>query len=441
MNKRAQLTLTIMTGIVLLFAIGLVIWLGSQVAQRRTAPEAEQQRLRQLAVQPVKDYVQSCLDITTSTALELLGKQGGVLYQSQGGLTADVLPHEEGVRAVEFDDLKVNYAILMPSGQIGEVYFANPPNYPFLTFPHFFKSNDPNTEEIIATQYTGYLGIPKLPPLYKPGPESIQTQLEAAINRKLPECTQWETFRQTQGLEITAGEPNTSVAIAENITQIETEQLFTVFVRWPIIVKDLTTNAETRIEEFSLGYPVHLAKFYHVIQDMVFDEVSNLSSDPRKVSSPATPVTVVDNVFTHDDDKSIDDLVIVQDMASFLRGRPFEFRVLRRNRPPALVWINATDLAKHAFIPMGLCEDKASISLSGKDLMIAWGEPKDWSITLAAVDPDEDSIVFKTYDPTPAKIKPLYAGLEFNLDVCASDGSTIEDCQRLKLKTLSCPTP
>ena len=92
MKKHAQLTLMIITGIVLLFAVALVIWLGSQATTRRTAPEAEHQRLRQVAVEPVRDYIQSCLDIVTSTALDLLGKQGGVLYRNQGGLTRDVNP-------------------------------------------------------------------------------------------------------------------------------------------------------------------------------------------------------------------------------------------------------------------------------------------------------------------------------------------------------------
>ncbi len=442
MKNKGQLTVMILTGIVLLFAVGLVIWLGTKTAERKIAPEAEQQRLRQVAVQPVKDYIQSCLDITTSTALELLGKQGGVLYESQGGLTPDFVVQDEGSKYVVFDELKVRYAILPPAGDVGQLFFSQPPKYPFRTFPYVFKNDDENTEMIIQSQEVGYFGVPQFPPLLKPGRESIQEQLESSIAFSLPKCAKWETF-EAQGLAVSVSElPNVSVYVAENITQIATEQFFTVFVEWPVAVQDRTTGGETVLRQFSLGYPVHLAQFYLFVKGLVDREVSEVRFDPRTASAPATPVVVVEGVFTNPGDNGQDDVIIAQDAQSFLRGKPLEFRLLRRNRAPAMVWVNQTDLDDYKFIPTGTCNlDAENIYLQADKLDVKWGDPSDWSAKLAALDPDEDLAVFKTYPPAPAKIDVLYAGQEFNLDVCAGDGSTVEDCQRLKLKTEDCPTP
>ncbi len=440
LNKQAQLTLIIITGIVFLISIGMVIWIGGTTATRRTAPEAEQQRLRQVAVQPVKEYIQSCLDITTSTAIELLGKQGGVLYRSQGGLTQDVRPEEEGSRFVKFENLNVSYVILAPSGTVGQ-YFSAVPEYPFKTFPHVFKNDDERAGEIIATHYTGYFGVTQLPPLLKPGKESIQEQLESYINANLPRCTTWETFKP-QGLTIIAQKPKTAVLIAENITQIQTEQYLTVVVNWTVNITDQTTGGTTILDQFSIGYPVHLAKFYLFVQSIVYGEVSNSSFDPRNLSTQATPVVIVRDVYVNPNDKGRDDIIMVQDAESFLRGKPIEFRLLRKNRAPALVWINWTDLDRYKFVPTATCNlDAENIFLSGKDLLIKWGKPSDWKAVLTAADPDEDTVVFTTKPPAPAKIKVPNAGADFYLYVYASDGSINEDSQVLKLHTDDCPIP
>lgn len=452
--KRGQLTLMIITGIVLLFAVGMVIWLGNTMNAQRTGTEAEQQRLRQLAVQPVRDYVQSCLDVTTSAALELLGKQGGVLYRSQGGLTADPLPQNEGAANaqgfVRFDGLNASYVILRPTADIGTAFLANPPDYPFRTFPYFFRNNDENAGDIVATQQAGYFGVPLLPPLLKPGNNSIQEQLESSIAFNLPRCARWENFR-TQGLAVSGGIANVTVLIAENVTQIATEQFFSVIADWPVTIRDLTTGGETTLSRFSLGYPVHLAKFYLFLQTMVINEVSNASYDPRSASTPATPVSVEQSVFTNAD-QSGDDVIIAQDAASQLRGRPLEFRLPRKNRYPALLWVNQTDLNRYRFIPAQTCDiGQNQIFLENRTLTVTLGDknPSVWTAKLNAIDPDEDEVTFKTCDPAPTKISVAFAGQEYRLDVFASDvgrtpcgsagGDKSEDWQVLRIQTADCP--
>ncbi len=431
--KKAQLTLMITMGIILLFAAVLVIWLGTQTATIRTAPEAEQQRLRQVAVQPVREYIQSCLDITTTTGLELLGRQGGVLYRMQGGLTPDVQPAEQGSRYVEYEGINVSYLITRPVQDIDALYYAQPDEYPFPTFPYVFNKT---TGAVIKEFYGGYYGNSLLPPLFKPGRDSIQEQLESYISFNLPKCTDWNAF-EAQGLSIVAGRPNVSVMIAENITQIETEQFFTVLARWQVNVTDLTTSRNTTLDQFSLGYPVHLAKFYLFVQGIVIGEISDATFDARNISTTATPVTIVKDVFRNSFDQGTDDLIVVRDEESRLRGKPLEFWILRANRYPALVWINQTDLDRYEFIPLGTCEDKPSIFLSGDVLTIKW--PETWTAKLRAVDPDEDIVAFRTEPASPGKITIPPPGEPFRLYVYASDGGKTEDYQILKLRTTSCP--
>ncbi len=431
--KNAQLTLMITMGIILLFAAILVIWLGTQTATMQTEPEAGQQRLRQVAVQPVREYVQSCLDITTMAGLELLGKQGGVLYRMQGGLTPDVQPAEKGSRYAEYEGLNVSYLITRPVQDIGTLYYAEPDEYPFPSFPYVFNQT---TGSVMKEFYGGYYGKSLLPPLFKPGRDSIQEQLESYISFNLPKCTDWAVFG-AQGLSIAAGRPNVSVMIAENITQIQTEQFFTVLVRWQVNITDLTTKRNTTLDQFSLGYPVHLAKFYLFVQSIVLGEINDATFDPRNLSTAATPVTIVKNVFRNDFDQGTDDIIIVRDEESRLRGKPLEFWILRANRYPALVWINQTALDRYEFIPLGTCEGKPSIFLTGDELVIKW--PETWTAKLRAVDPDEDLVTFRTEPASPGEITTPPAGEPFRMRVYVSDGGRTEDYQVLKLRTTGCP--
>ncbi len=431
--KKAQLTIMITMGIILLFAVVIVIWLGTQTATIRTAPEAEQQRLRQIAVQPVREYIQSCLDITTMEGLELLGKQGGVLYRMQGGLTPDVQPADLGSRYAECEGINVSYLITRPVQDIGTLYYAEPDEYPFPSFPYVFNQT---TGSVIKEFYGGYYGKSLLPPLFKPGKDSIQEQLESYISFNLPKCTDWKTFA-AQGLSITAGKPNVSVLIAENITQIEAEQFFTVFVDWQVNITDLTTDRNTTLGQFSLGYPVHLAKFYLFVQSIVLGEINDATFDPRNISTTANPVMIVKDVFKNSFDHGTDDIILVRDEESRLRGKPLEFWVLRANRYPALVWINQTELNRYEFYSLGTCKQKPSIFLTDDLLEIKF--PDTWTAKLMAVDPDEDIVTFRTEPASPGQITMPPPGEPFRMRVYASDGGKTEDYQELKLRVTGCP--
>lgn len=437
--KTAQLTLMIIMGVLVLIAAALVIYFGGQAVTRK-AGVPEQQRLRQVTVQPVKDYVTNCLDVTTTQAIGLLTKQGGVIYEHQGGTTKDVLPAELGQRFLEYEGLNVSYAITPPVKDVGVLFFKNPPKYPFVTFPYVFQNNNPQTRKVIQEQYFGYYGTSQLPPLFRPGQDSIQENIEVFIANNIADCTRWNVFA-AQGLAISAGKPNATVLIAKNLSQIVTEQFLTVKLNWTVNITNLASNATTTINEFSISYPIKLAQLYVFLKNLIDSEVTDIRFDPRKLEK--YPVVIVENVY--EDENGGDDVVIVQDLSARLGQAPLEFRFARHNRPPALAWINQTGLDDYKFVPTATCNIEAkNIQLAGNLLKIRYGDPSDWSAELSAFDPDEDEPEFITKPKTPVRIDAL-PGQTYYFVVCADDGSEnkleMQDCQTLLVKTDDCPTP
>src|SRR3989344_3823476 len=100
-KKRAQVTFFIVLGIILLIILGLFFYFRGQ--QTTEAVEAQvQQAMREVpvVVQPVKNYVEQCLQTVGREGLEKLAFHGGFL-----ALTAD---DPEFVRAGFFQSLEVD---------------------------------------------------------------------------------------------------------------------------------------------------------------------------------------------------------------------------------------------------------------------------------------------------------------------------------------------
>jgi len=153
--------------------------------------------------------------------------------------------------------------------------------------------------------------------------------------------------------------------------------------------------------------------------------------------------TILENVFS--DEEGEDDIIVIQDSESFIRGKPLEFRILRMNRIPAMIWFNETRLHEFVFYPMGLCEDLQTMAIAGSDFDIDWAEDTrsnalEWHSKLEAADPDEDNLVFVLY-PEDGKVDPVVPGADFPIKVCVTDTGEAEDCQSMMLRTRACPIP
>src|SRR5690606_2389125 len=76
-------------------------------------------------------------ELATKEGLELIGAQGGYLFESQGGMVPDFADDDLGVRFVRYEDGIVSYAITAPRKgySAANVFFADTPKYPYVTFP------------------------------------------------------------------------------------------------------------------------------------------------------------------------------------------------------------------------------------------------------------------------------------------------------------------
>jgi len=423
--KNAQITVFMIIGIVILLGAGLLVYMAMIQPEKTGEEKVAAQALRQAAVQPVRDYITSCLDIVSSDALEFIGKQGGRLYQSQGGTIPDPVVAQLGTVYLDYDELKLSYSVLPPEGNVGNLFFSVSPDYPWPDFPF---STDSNESEI------GFFGLASLPPLYrKHGEGSLQEQMETYVSNNIAKCTDFSD--KFPGFEISAGRPGASMIIAENITLLRAEEYVSFVLDWPVEIKEKDTGAQTVLSNFRTTFPVAFGRIYYTVKGIVDAEVSNISYEPETTANYF--ITIDKNVYNKDD------VIIYQDKKYNLNARPYEFRVARKNRLPALYRIDQTEIDKFAY-----CVDAVRFSVDGNTLRASPDlEDNDpFPLSLFAVDPDNDEVVFRL-DPRNPEVdeyavalyadNPSKGGLIFK--VIASDGD-LEDYQRIRIIPKGCET-
>ncbi len=421
--KHGQITIFMIIGIIILLGAGMLIYMTMIKPEKSGEEKVAAQALRQAAVQPIKDYITSCLDITSADALEFVGKQGGRLYVSQGGTIPDPATAQLGIVFLNYDELRLSYSVVPPQGSVGDLFFSEPPKYPWPDFPYSIASNE---SEI------GFFGLVTLPPLYKKhGPNSLQEQMETYTSNNIGKCADFTD--KFPGYEITTGKPETVMIIAENITHLRAEEYISFVLDWPVTIKEKASSAEITLDKFRVTHPLAFGRIYYTVKGIVDTEVSNISYEPE--TTDAYFITINKNAY----DK--DDVIIYQDKKYNLNARPYEFRIARKNRLPALYKIDQFEIDKFAY-----CVDAVRFSIDGKKLRaspdLEDGDPFPLNITV--VDPDNDAIKLRL-DPRNPKVdeyavalyadNPSKGGLIFK--VIASDDE-LEDYQKIRIIPKGC---
>ncbi len=155
MNKKGQLTLFIIIGLLLLIGISIYVYLTSRAV---TAPvEAERIRIAEVPaeMQPLRDFIQDCLKITAKDGLTRLGQRGGHISPQH--------PHNT------YEPTAGRALQLAPESQV--------------IVPYWWHMNAKNTCKGDCTFATE-----------RPALEQIKAQLDAHITRELPKCL--NGFRQ-----------------------------------------------------------------------------------------------------------------------------------------------------------------------------------------------------------------------------------------------------
>ncbi len=449
---KAQITIFIIIGALVVVAFGVTLYVGGKMGERIEGKETTQ-RMEQLGIQPIQDYINTCLSLATTEGLALIGRQGGTIYKSQGGLTKnyDEAPGENYVKYPDSDlgTLDVSFLIMPPTNNVGNagcatdntcLFYSQPSNYPFIGFPYPPEETTP--------LFSGYYGISRLPPLYKKTPEgeqvtnSIQENLELYIAKRTAECASWTTFEE-KGYSVSAGDATAEIIFASQAEQLIGEQYITTELKWPI---EITTPAgdKTVITDFALKEQVRLATIYFTIKRIIDADVTDISYKPQNEGAFEV------SIYPHGENS----FVIVKDTQSIVKTKPFEFWIPRKNRKPALWQINTEPLKDATFhvTPEGR---GARITTTDNTLRIEdpcqeSGTPNPFLLELQASDPDEDPVTFDVYICSSCENEipqdaPSFG--EFGITVFAHDRSAKPsnmfdegqfDSQQIPLQTAIC---
>ena len=383
-KKRAQVTVYIIIGIIILFLAILMFYLKGTTEKEISVQELIKSQEIPNEIKPITTYVTASLDTATREGLYLVGMQGGHIYESQGGLT-------DNAKSIFYDEHEVSYGITKQEAEYLSFYKPEPPEYPWDTgmttkFPYIAGTLSIND---------GQFGVYNLPPLYGPGP-SIQLQLEYFITSYMQNINL--IFFKEQGFDITYGDMNVSVVIGENDV--------TAFLTYPLKITKRATNEVTNINYFYTNPQIRLKKIYNLAHDIVKKDIAKILFNISDPSNNKDSMTI--QKFADANPSKHDDIIIINDDKSMLYAKPYTFKFARENRNPALHLIYLPTLFK------GNVQD---------DITVEDINPK-------AYDADEDELEF-TYDPGLSyPVASLGQDSRFYLTVTVNDG-LLEDWQDL----------
>ncbi len=433
---RGQITIFIIIGILILVAFSIALYVGTKMKQRIEVKETTQ-TVEKLGIQPIQDYITTCLTLATTEALNLIGKQGGVIYQSQGGITPEpaqgsFVTYTDSDRA---EQLKVQFIILPPEGNVKELFFSEPPAYPFPGFPYPPGETTP--------LFKGYYGQNNLPSLYKISAEtgeyvsnSIQENLETFIAKKTTNCVDWKTFEE-KGYAITPGKATASLIFAQKQEQFVGEQYITIELDWPV---DIATPGgdKTLLTDFAIKAPVRLATIYYTVKQMVDADVTDISYIPQNIGAFSVSILPYGE----------DSFVSVKDAQSIVANKPFEFWIPRKNRRPALWQI---DIAPLKDVTFHVTSEGRGTTVSVQDNVLSFNDPcqeadvqNPYLIQLNASDPDEDKFTYTVHLPGSSnnEITKDAVNFAYGITVYAKDRSTHQndwyDSQEIPLQVALC---
>ncbi|MBS3098267.1 hypothetical protein J4209_05725 [Candidatus Woesearchaeota archaeon] len=375
MKTKGQVTLFILLGLLIVIVFGFLFYLIGYTAKKEGEPTVEESQKLSLEFKPINEYVIACLDTVSKDALLKVGKQGGRILISEGG----TLINYEGI----YDNANehVSYALYPPSPFI----VPGPWEYPWENF----GSDDVRI---------GVFGGNNLPPLQKiEGAHSIQAQLESYITKKMPDCLDFSVFEE-KAFEINAGKMETEVIIGKKDVAVH--------LKYPIGIKNLATGQSARVEEFYIKIQVRLKEVYNFARWLISNDITDIELDIGSPSNNKNYLAV--NILGGDGTSSMgyDDIIKVTDEKSKIKGTPYSFSFARKNRIPALIYIQSP-------ITRTLHENE---ELTQADIA---SNPQ-------AIDPDEDINLQFAFDPQGQATSLPITNEFYYRTICSGGGGTIK---------------
>ncbi|MCF7798761.1 hypothetical protein K9M74_02555 [Candidatus Woesearchaeota archaeon] len=401
MQKRGQITLFVIIGILLVIVVAIVLSARNLTEQARLDAEADNLIEEFVQTSALHHYVSSCLDKVTSEGIVLLSQQGGVIYESQGGLTPDKTQNtdadqsfKQGVHYYPFTyttlergnlvekQFNISYGIR----DYADCPIALPPRpinlsneetsyYPikdtFFTayttrYANNFFDSLPGCNLLSREiSWSGFLGKNNMPPLCSyDGPNkntlvcnslygfdsmaknnSLERQLQTFVEYELPVCVNFTMYENILGSNITViDEPNVSIYFQQ-------PRGMQVIASYPFIVRVQGKEPIIRQFDFQKKFSININEFYNFIYILVKNMVRNPYFDVREEWDnpdfnpfyyPFYDVNVLPSELDCDIEGSVclDQVLRVTDTSSQVLGKPLTFNFAIQQRKPALDYLH-----------------------------------------------------------------------------------------------------
>jgi len=367
LNHKGQVTVFVILGIVLILAFSFAFMVRSSLSTGKLEAEAQEILTDALETSSIDYYVESCLEQITTEALVTLGEQGGKLHMRNGDPGEDFfILNESGVTT------PINYGI-KPNTKCPEV-ISTPPSYPRskLSLENFQSVYETSTCKALkeTSGFLGEMGFDLL--CYRYGPNSraesgglwgiacpkefltssennTQTLLENYVSLTLPACANLSFYEDYFGHNITFPKDGRFAS-----TLIYGFDGLTIEAQYPFIVKVGKKQVKT-FHNFSYESKIPYREIYQYVADLAAEETGNhsfnISRDYQTLGSYHWSYNVT---FIEDPCKQVwsgdclpgtehDDLVLVEDKNTYVKGKPYKFIFAIKNRIPVLDYIHTTD--------------------------------------------------------------------------------------------------
>lgn len=235
-SKKAQITIFVVLGIVLLFSSMLIFVIKNQIDTSQSDYGAQAEA--PFEVMPIKLMVENCLEKITIDALSMIAQQGGYINLSQFNI---------GVADDRF---------FLDSVSTDSLRFSSGLDWKIPYYWYMSSSNRCNFECRFETEK---------PDLQSNSPRAINNQLEIYIDQHLPECFDVGVVKQTIGKDVKIlSNPRSDVIIAKDDIVVNTI--------YDMQINDASGNYD--LSSFYVKLPVKLRKIYEVANAITNDHIN-----------------------------------------------------------------------------------------------------------------------------------------------------------------------
>jgi hypothetical protein len=363
-NKKSQVTIFIILGILIVIISGFVIFSSRYTQQKKSETEIRRSRQASFDLSPIETHITGCIKKTTEDALTLLVNQAGYIFASQGGSVMDFSNSLEGIFFVKDGDDTIPYAIYPPQTRDpGSDIWPDPPYYPSFCYPYPLDTPC-NTSQEPAELPEAHFGENRLQPLTDEE-HSMHSQITNYIENNIMNCIDFSIF-EMQGFEVQAGTMNVDVTLAR--------QAVTVHLDWPLEITKVVTEETTDLKDFYSNVNVRMFKLHNFVNNLIEKDITDLTFFIDNMQNDQDGFTVSRQESVNENN---DDIIIVSDTMSRVKGQELKFRFARHNRPPVLYYIHRCP-AECTFIAGQTIDETNLPDLSDPEV--------------DALDPDEDPV-------------------------------------------------